>query len=244
MKQCPQCGRTYTDNTLSFCLEDGVKLVAKYDAEATHLNSPQPSDLPPTIAFTDPVAPPPSPHPPAPAPAAPPAPAPTPQRGLRSLVLGALVIGVLIGLGIGAFWLLRRADVPSSNTAAAATPTATPTQTPAPTMTTTPRATPPRPTPTPTASPLATPSPAGVESEPECMLYNDKAERSGVITRADCDTKDCESDTSTIGDEYPDQTRVRVIKGSRVKGKRFTWVKVLLVEKKLTVWVAASKIKC
>jgi hypothetical protein len=100
------------------------------------------------------------------------------------------------------------------------------------------------PTPTPTPSPLATPSTARVESEPECMLYNDKAGHSGVTTRSDCDTKDCDSDSSTKGLEYADRTRVQVIKGSDVKRKKYTWVKVFLVEKNLTVWVAKNKIKC
>lgn len=35
MKQCPQCRRTYADETLSFCLEDGSPLVGQIDAEAT-----------------------------------------------------------------------------------------------------------------------------------------------------------------------------------------------------------------
>jgi hypothetical protein len=76
------------------------------------------------------------------------------------------------------------------------------------------------------------------------MLYNDKADRSGVITRADCDSKDCEADASTMGSEYPDKTRVQVVKGSNVKGKRFTWVKVIIISEKRAVWVASTKIRC
>lgn len=35
MKQCPQCRRTYSDETLSFCLEDGSPLVAQINSEIT-----------------------------------------------------------------------------------------------------------------------------------------------------------------------------------------------------------------
>ncbi len=44
MKRCPNCNRTYTDDTLSFCLEDGTRLLSVSDA---------PSSLDPgaTIAF-------------------------------------------------------------------------------------------------------------------------------------------------------------------------------------------------
>lgn len=35
MKKCPQCNRTYSDETLSFCLEDGALLSATYDSDET-----------------------------------------------------------------------------------------------------------------------------------------------------------------------------------------------------------------
>lgn len=35
MKRCPQCNRTFSDETLSFCPEDGGLLSAPYDAAAT-----------------------------------------------------------------------------------------------------------------------------------------------------------------------------------------------------------------
>lgn len=40
MKQCPKCRRTYTDETLAFCLEDGSPLVAHSGAEITQSYSP------------------------------------------------------------------------------------------------------------------------------------------------------------------------------------------------------------
>lgn len=43
MKSCPACNRTYADETLSFCLEDGSILSAPYDPDKTQLISP-PSD--------------------------------------------------------------------------------------------------------------------------------------------------------------------------------------------------------
>jgi hypothetical protein len=35
MKNCPTCNRTYDDETLTFCLEDGVRLSSPYDPRAT-----------------------------------------------------------------------------------------------------------------------------------------------------------------------------------------------------------------
>jgi hypothetical protein len=49
MKRCPTCNRTFTDQNLSFCIEDGTPLVnmdaSAYDAEATIVSpSPEPSE--------------------------------------------------------------------------------------------------------------------------------------------------------------------------------------------------------
>ncbi|MEZ5429414.1 MAG: SPOR domain-containing protein [Pyrinomonadaceae bacterium] len=43
MKQCPQCERTYEDETLNFCLEDGTALVPFSEA-ATRENFPRPTE--------------------------------------------------------------------------------------------------------------------------------------------------------------------------------------------------------
>lgn len=40
MKQCRTCNRTYADDSLNFCLEDGNPLSALYDPEATRIVSP------------------------------------------------------------------------------------------------------------------------------------------------------------------------------------------------------------
>jgi hypothetical protein len=51
MKKCPECSRTYSDDTLSFCLEDGALLSASYDPNDT--SSPTVAitapDIPPTV---------------------------------------------------------------------------------------------------------------------------------------------------------------------------------------------------
>jgi hypothetical protein len=46
MKQCRTCNRTYADDSLNFCLEDGTPLSALYDQEATRIVSPNPVPSP------------------------------------------------------------------------------------------------------------------------------------------------------------------------------------------------------
>jgi hypothetical protein len=47
MKQCPKCKIDYFDNSLEFCLEDGMKLsfVTNFDNEISTLFSPNRSNL-------------------------------------------------------------------------------------------------------------------------------------------------------------------------------------------------------
>ena len=40
MKKCPQCGQTYEDESLFFCLSDGASLASIPDTEATRLGAP------------------------------------------------------------------------------------------------------------------------------------------------------------------------------------------------------------
>jgi hypothetical protein len=108
MKRCPQCNRTYTDDALSFCLDDGSPLVSaaapsSFDPSAT-VQYPQSRETtpPPTIAYPGQSAPPP-PQSPAPPPAWSPMPPPAPQK--RSvwpwlLGIGAVLVFVLIGIVI------------------------------------------------------------------------------------------------------------------------------------------------
>lgn len=105
MKRCPQCNRTYTDDALSFCLDDGSPLVSasapsSFDPSAT-VQFPQSRETEPqpTIAFGQM---PPSATPP---PQWSPMPPMTPQK--RSVWPWILGIGaVLVFMGIGAIILI------------------------------------------------------------------------------------------------------------------------------------------
>src|SRR5258708_38674954 len=100
MKRCPQCNRTYTDDALSFCLDDGSPLAAAPDPSAT-VQYPQPRDTTPqpTIAYN------PNQPPPSPPPAWSPMPPVQPQK--RSVWPWVLGIGaVLFLMVIGVFILI------------------------------------------------------------------------------------------------------------------------------------------
>src|SRR5215831_14391745 len=111
MKRCPQCNRTYTDDALSFCLDDGSPLVnatapSSYDPSAT-VQYPQARDTspPPTIAYPGAQAAPPPPQaPPPPTPQPPPAWSPMPPVAPKKRSVWPWLLGigaVLIFLGIG-----------------------------------------------------------------------------------------------------------------------------------------------
>lgn len=107
MKRCPQCNRTYSDDALSFCLDDGSPLVSasapsSFDPSAT-IQYPQSRETTPqpTIAY-GPGQPPPSGTPP---PQWSPMPPMTPQK--RSVWPWLLGIGaVLVFMGIGVVILI------------------------------------------------------------------------------------------------------------------------------------------
>jgi hypothetical protein len=105
MKRCPQCNRTYTDDALSFCLDDGSPLLSASgpmsDPGAT-VQYPQPRDTSPqaTIAFNPGQAAPPPPPPP-PAPSWNPMPPSAPQkRSAWPWVLGIGAVLVFMGIGV------------------------------------------------------------------------------------------------------------------------------------------------
>jgi hypothetical protein len=105
MKRCPQCNRTYTDDALSFCLDDGSPLLStgapSSDPGAT-IQYPQSRDTSPqaTIAF-NPGPPPPSQPPPTPPPAwTPMPPAQTQKRSMWPWVLGIGAVLVFVGIGV------------------------------------------------------------------------------------------------------------------------------------------------
>jgi len=106
MKRCPQCNRTYTDDALSFCLDDGSPLLSASgpmsDPGAT-VQYPQPRDTSPqaTIAFNPGQAAPPPPPPPAPPPSWNPMPPSAPQkRSAWPWVLGIGAVLVFMGIGV------------------------------------------------------------------------------------------------------------------------------------------------
>jgi len=109
MKRCPQCNRTYTDDALSFCLDDGSPLTSASapppsDPGAT-VQYPQSRDTSPqaTIAFNPgPAMPPPSlTPPPTPPPAWTPMPsAAAPKRSAWPWILGIGAVLVFVGIGV------------------------------------------------------------------------------------------------------------------------------------------------
>src|SRR5262245_12633175 len=121
MKRCPQCNRTYSDDALSFCLDDGSPLVSatapsSFDPSAT-VQYPQGRDTspPPTIAYPGQSAPPP---PPPPQQQWSPMPPPTPKK--RSvwpwlLGIGAVLVFLAIGLVILVIAIAKITNTNNSN---------------------------------------------------------------------------------------------------------------------------------
>jgi hypothetical protein len=54
MKSCPTCSRAYEDDTLTFCLDDGVRLSAAYDPHGTLLGPAARDTDPPRTAILPP----------------------------------------------------------------------------------------------------------------------------------------------------------------------------------------------
>ena len=151
------------------------------------------------------------------------------------------MMALAVGLAIGGFIFQR------SNSSSASSPSVIPAQEPVATHSTSPT-----PTPIPESSekPRET-TPATTNDgesttvqDQQCVLYNDKSDKSVIRVRVNCDTQNCDTDVSTIAGEYPDNTPIRVVNGVRVQGSRFTWIKVVLVSSGQAVWVASTKIKC
>lgn len=54
MKRCPECKRTYSDDTIAFCLADGALLSAPYDSEPTlQFPPPKPTEPSPPPGWSD-----------------------------------------------------------------------------------------------------------------------------------------------------------------------------------------------
>jgi hypothetical protein len=235
MKECPRCNRNYADEALSYCLEDGAKLVKTYDPDATLVNPYPPAPIvPPTVAYqsaqgTSTI------QAPGPAPAIPP-PAPAPPRKSPWLVGVLVVLALGVGLAIGGIVFQRSKASPSLGSERS--PVTPSTTTPASVTIT------PTPSEAATAIPNSSPNQSTAVQDSICMLYNDRSDLTVVNVRENCDQRNCELDASTKAGEYADRTAVRVIKGSDVRTANFTWVKIVIVGTERIVWVAASKIKC
>src|SRR5215472_11422032 len=107
MKHCPGCNRTYTDDALNFCLEDGTPLVTDGPASSETVRYPAPRDTnpPPTEIYlpTPPLdqAPPPPVQPTPFQPQYSPMPMGQPRRsGALWWILGGLAAVVVLGIGI------------------------------------------------------------------------------------------------------------------------------------------------
>jgi serine/threonine protein kinase len=78
-----------------------------------------------------------------------------------------------------------------------------------------------------------------------CRLYNDDLSQNNVNVRANCDTKSCDNDLSTLAGAYPNNTLVKINKNVRpINSGRYTWIQIVILETGRTVWVASSKVQC
>jgi YARHG domain-containing protein len=117
MKQCPTCQRTYTDETLVYCLDDGSVLAAAYDPQATQIIAPpRHTDPMPTAVFIPPA-------PTQPTIAAPPPAQTVIRQGVNPVVVYVLVAALALVVGGGIVALLFRpaareetSSSPSTNT--------------------------------------------------------------------------------------------------------------------------------
>lgn len=127
MKQCPACKRTYTDDELSFCLEDGTQLQSvefgsggppssdqNYDPNKTlAYNSPRETSPPPVNVYP---APPVTPHSWSPTPSYTPTPTTQPARKSgKALIIGAIAAVVVLGIGIVVLLMVIGKNSPASN---------------------------------------------------------------------------------------------------------------------------------
>jgi len=119
MKRCPNCRRTYTDDALNFCLEDGSPLVVETPASLENNETQRYTPPPPTQIYQ------PSPPTNQPPPAVNRAPQypgqwnPMPQQQQRKSnaiwwILGIIVVLVVIGIG-GVVMLLALASINSQS---------------------------------------------------------------------------------------------------------------------------------
>jgi hypothetical protein len=138
MKSCPTCNRTYSDDTITFCLVDGSILSAPYDPEATQSFSYPQDTEPSRVANTIPSS--------SSLPGFIPEPEQNQGSGKRSrkrgLIFGVVIIlvltiGLIIGLGWNSLFGTNNSQAKqfdsanqNNNTVAKTSPTAIPRATP------------------------------------------------------------------------------------------------------------------
>ncbi len=248
MKQCAVCSRTYTDDTLEFCLDDGARLFLARETEATLVRGE-----------TSPPAWPPQPLPPPDWSQQPTPVQPVPAQKSRAwipLLLALMAAGVLIGSALILLAYMNQTPTKPEEVAETRTPAPTPkprpsgepTPEPTPTSKPTPKATAtpniketPEPKPTPIPEPTVKPT---VKPSSGCVIGNDDPNQPNVNLRANCHVKSCDDDTSTIIGTVSNGTSVTVNRQvAPVRGRNFAWQQVTLSGGRIG-WVAASKIRC
>ncbi|MBV9210678.1 MAG: hypothetical protein JOZ52_08620, partial [Acidobacteria bacterium] len=111
MKKCPSCNRTYTDDALSFCLEDGSPLLSvggsssdqspSFDPNATLQYNPARDTNPPPTQVYNPSPSPSQPFTPMPTPSWSPTPSPAqPKKKSKAVywILGSVAALVIVGI--------------------------------------------------------------------------------------------------------------------------------------------------
>jgi hypothetical protein len=105
LKQCPTCNRTYSDDTLAYCLEDGSLLTQAHDPQATQrIPTLRVTDLPPTHAA-------PGYYSPLPAP-------PQTAKNRWPIYLTIVLVVFLLGVGGIAFLLIAYSRSPALSSSA------------------------------------------------------------------------------------------------------------------------------
>jgi cell wall-associated NlpC family hydrolase len=246
MKQCAVCSRTYADNTLEFCLDDGARLFLAQESEATKVRPDQPAwqPLPPPPDWSQ------QPTPVQPVPA-------KKSRAWVGLLIALFAAGLLIASALALLAYMNQSSdspqevaetkpTPAPTAKAKATPEATPETTPTPRATPKPAATPatkPTPEAKPTPDGEATPKPTA-KTGGGCFISNDNPNQPNVNLRSNCHVKSCDDDTSTIIGTVSNGTPVTVNRQvAPVRGRNFAWQQVTLSGGRIG-WVAASKVRC
>jgi hypothetical protein len=109
MKRCPTCSRTYTDDALSFCLDDGAPLLSvgapsNFDPNATLAYPPPRDTTPPKEAYPSNVPPHSQPPPPQaqgwqPGPGQAPYQQPARKKSALPWIIGGVVLLLVVGIG-------------------------------------------------------------------------------------------------------------------------------------------------